>query len=156
MERQSGMAVGSSNRTSKVQRSIHGFTLIEVLIALVLFSVGILGLVALQATATNLTTSAEDSTRAALLANEIATEMYNAGTVSLPAATVTAWQNEVNGTTASNLALPGGSGSVTTAGNVATIAITWSEAALTTSGNSSVHNYSGSHTYTTVVSLTTF
>jgi len=133
-----------------------GFSLIEVLIALVLFSVGILGVIALQATATNLTTSAEDSTRASLLVNELTAEMNNQQTISLPTATVTAWQNKVNGTTASNLTLPGGVGTVNVdgSGNFVTITVTWTDAQVSTAGNASTHSYSGAHSYSTVVSKT--
>ena len=58
--------------------------MIEVLVAIVLISFGILGLVSLQARAAQYSVSAEDSQRAALLAGEIATTMWGANTVSLP------------------------------------------------------------------------
>jgi type IV pilus assembly protein PilV len=106
----------------------QGFTLIEVLISLVLFSVGVLGFVALQAAAASFTQSSENVTRASLLANEIAAQMQNAGTSNLPGAAKTNWQSMVSGATVSNLSLPQGAGDYTIdASGTATILITWSE-----------------------------
>ena len=53
--------------------SQSGVALIEVLISILLFSLGILGLIGLQARAISFSVDAEDRNRAALFANEIAT-----------------------------------------------------------------------------------
>ncbi len=100
-----------------------GFSLIEVLVVLVIFSVGLLGVVALQARATQVSVSAEDSTRAALLANEMASAMWGANSVNLPAAAIDAWNLRV--ANARERGVPNGAGTVVVAGNVATITVTW-------------------------------
>ena len=65
-------------------------TLIEVLVALLIFSFGLLGLVGLQGRAHTFAMSAEDSNRAALLANEIVTTIVLSpaagGTITVPSA----------------------------------------------------------------------
>ena len=105
------------------RRRARGMTLIEVLCAIVIMTVGLLGLMTLMARASQATTSTEDSQRAAVLANEIASEMWLAGTISLPAATVTAWNARV--ADAANMGLPSGAGVITSSNNVARITITW-------------------------------
>ena len=123
-------------------RRARGVSLIEVLVVIVLFSFGLIGMVGLQAKAVQNSVSAEDSARAALLANDIVTMMWTNGTVSLPTATVSAWNTTVGDTTTRGL--PNGSGTVTVAANVATVTVTWR----------APHEPSGtSHTYTTQVQL---
>ena len=100
-----------------------GMTLIEVLVAILIFSFGLVGLVGLQARAIQYSTSAEDTGRAALLANELAAAMLTRQTVTLPAATITAWQARASDP--ANGGLPNGAASAAVAGNVATITITW-------------------------------
>jgi type IV pilus assembly protein PilV len=100
-----------------------GVSLIEVLIVIVLFSFGLLGMVGLQARAVQVSVSAEDSNRAALLANEMASAMWMTGNVNLPAGDVTAWRTRVAATTGAGL--PNGDGSVVVTGPVARITVTW-------------------------------
>jgi type IV pilus assembly protein PilV len=104
-------------------RRQHGISLLEVLIAILIFSIGLLGLIGLQARAFQYSVSAEDSNRAALLANEIGSVMWNNNSVVVPAAALTAWQDRVADPTIDGL--PNGVGEVTLAGNVADITITW-------------------------------
>lgn len=101
----------------------RGVSLVEVLMAIVLLSVGVLGLVGLQARATQYSIDAEDNNRAAMLANELASTMWLAHTTSLPAATITAWNTRV--ADAATNGLPNGAGSVSVAAGVATITISW-------------------------------
>jgi len=56
--------------------------LIEVLVAILIFSFGLLGFVGLQARAIQFSASAEDSNRAALLANELASQLVTAQSAS--------------------------------------------------------------------------
>jgi type IV pilus assembly protein PilV len=105
------------------QSRTAGFSMIEVLITLVLLSFGLLGLVALQTRAVQTSVGAEDSNRAALLANEIATTMWLQNTVNLPSATVDAWETRVE--TVATGGLPNGQGTVAVTGNVARITVTW-------------------------------
>lgn len=105
-------------------RSQRGSTLVEVLIALLVLSVGVIGMAALHGRAIQYAIDAEDRNRAALLANELASQMWLARSTSLASGVVSAWQTRV--ATASASGLPNGSGSVTTdAAGVATITITW-------------------------------
>jgi type IV pilus assembly protein PilV len=101
----------------------RGVSMIEVLVVLVLFSFGLIGMVGLQAKAVQYSVSAEDSSRAALLANEIVSAMWGANTINLPAATVAAWNAQV--ADATTRGLPNGTGTVVVNGNVATVTVTW-------------------------------
>jgi type IV pilus assembly protein PilV len=100
-------------------------SLLEVLISLLVFSFGLIGLVGLQIRAVGFSVSAEDTNRAALLANEIATEMLTSQAVVLPAARVATWQSRVGNPVADGL--PNGQGEITvdTATGLATITIRW-------------------------------
>ena len=110
-----------SNRSLRRQA---GMTLIEVLVAILVLSFGLLGFVGLQARAIQFSTSAEDTNRAALLANEITAAMALYQTVGLPSATVTAWQARVADPTVAGLA--NGVGTVTiTSVTSASITVRW-------------------------------
>ncbi|HRH85809.1 MAG TPA: type IV pilus modification protein PilV [Rubrivivax sp.] len=105
------------------RRRARGMSMIEVLVAIVIMSFGILGLVSLQARAVQYSVSAEDSQRAALLANEIASAMWGARTVSLVPAAISAWQARVSDPAVAGL--PNATGSVAVSNGVARITITW-------------------------------
>lgn len=60
----------------------RGMLLLEVLVAIVVFSFAILGLIGLQARAISFSVNADDSNRAALLANEMVATMWAQRTVS--------------------------------------------------------------------------
>ncbi|RST56094.1 type IV pilus modification protein PilV [Variovorax sp. MHTC-1] len=96
-----------------------GIALIEVLVSILLFSLGILGLIGLQARAINFSVDAEDRNRAALLADELASTMWLNKTVDLPSAEKEKWEDKVES------ALPGASATVTPNGGTATISISW-------------------------------
>lgn len=57
------------------RRRTAGFTMIEVLVALLVFSLGVLGLVAIQATATRMATDARDKAVATFLADQLFARM---------------------------------------------------------------------------------
>lgn len=104
------------------RRGQAGVALLEVLVSVLLFSLGVLGLIGLQARAINLSIDAEDRNRAALIANDIAATMWTTRTVAIDAA---AWT-----TRASNLqagGLPSGNVTITSDAttNSADIVITW-------------------------------
>lgn len=101
----------------------RGISMIEVLVVLVLFSFGLIGVVGLQAKAVQNSVSAEDSNRAAMLANEIASAMWTNQSVIITPAALTAWNTAVADPTGRGL--PNGQGTVTVAGNLATITVTW-------------------------------
>ncbi len=113
----------SSQRQSRGQK---GVALLEVLISILLFSLGILGLIGLQARAIGFSVDAEDRNRAALLANEIASVMWLNRSVTIAAPALTAWQDRVADPQAGGLL--GGTGTVApVAGstNSADVLITW-------------------------------
>lgn len=107
-------------RYSEHQR---GVALIEVLMAVLIFSVGILGLVGLQSRAIQLSMDTEDRNRAALLANELVNEMWLRRAPTVPADVVTAWKAKVAATTQSGL--PGGEGEYSVTGRQADVTIKW-------------------------------
>lgn len=104
-------------------KAVRGMTLIEILVSLLIFSFGILSLVALQSRAVQFSVSAEDTNRASLFANEIGAAMWNAQSTSLPAATIEAWRERIQDTV--NGGLPNGDGTVDVAGGIATVTVTW-------------------------------
>lgn len=107
----------------QLRRRRRGVSLIEVLVSTVLVSVGLIGVVSLQARAVQVSVSAEDQLRASLLANELAAQMWTARSVSLPSATTDAWVARVADPTAAGL--PSGLGTVDVAGNTARITVAW-------------------------------
>lgn len=126
-------------RTSSRQR---GMTLIEVLVSILIFSLGLLGFVALQARASQYSVGAEDSSRAALLANEIATMMVLKGNIDLDAVDTQLlinWKARIADPTGTGL--PNGLGDVQRAGNVATITITWRATTAKSGAANSVNKY---------------
>lgn len=102
-------------------RPPQGFALIEVLVSLVIFSLGVAGLIGVQARALQATTDAQDRSEAALLAQSLSSEMWVIKSTTLGDSTVAAWKEQVKA------ALPNGEGEVTqnTAGVNATISVTW-------------------------------
>lgn len=104
----------------------QGLALIECLISLVIFSVGVLGLMGLEARAINFSSDAQDRNRAALFANDVGSTMWLAGTVTIPAATMTAWQTAIADPTKTGLANGTlGIAAVANTTNAADITITW-------------------------------
>jgi type IV pilus assembly protein PilV len=106
-----------------MRRAPRGMSLIEVLVAIVLMSFGILGLASLMAKAVQFSVSAEDSQRAALLAGEITTAMWGANSVTLDPAVVTAWAGRVADPAVAGL--PNGVGTVAITANVARVTVQW-------------------------------
>jgi type IV pilus assembly protein PilV len=86
----------NSPRSPGVPRQ-RGVAMIEVLVAVLLFSLGILGLMGLQAQAIKYSVEAEDRNRAALLANEIASAMWLSNSVTIdPEAGTPSWNDRAN------------------------------------------------------------
>lgn len=106
---------------SKRLRASQGFALIEVLVSLLIFSLGVVGLMGVQARALQTSTDAQDRSRAAMLAQSLSSEMWVIKSTTLNAQVVEAWQEQVK------QALPNGEGEVTqnTAGLDATITVQW-------------------------------
>lgn len=103
----------------------RGFTLLETLVALLVLSFGVMGLVALQGRALQYAIDAEDRNRAALLADELASTMWLAHTVTLPSATVDNWKAQVANAAAYGLPQASATVSDPDALGVVTITIRW-------------------------------
>jgi len=113
----------------------EGVALLEVLVAILLFSFGILGLIGLQARAIGYSTDAEDRNRAAMLANEIASTMWLNNSLTVPADTLEAWQLKVANATGGGLT--NGVGTVgEPVGHSVDILITWNAPNRTATGDS--------------------
>lgn len=126
---------------SRISSSIsRGFTLVEVLVTVVIFSVGLLGLAGLQATGIKLNHSSLIRSQATLLAYDVVDCMRankaniasysrpdkNAAKYSTPS---TIAESDINNWL-DNLSngLPSGKGSITLNGNRATVIVEWDEA----------------------------
>jgi type IV pilus assembly protein PilV len=122
-----------------------GLTLIEVLVAILIFSFGLLGFVGLQARAIQFSVGAEDTNRAALLANEMGTLLVTrlppgvAIDLSGLSTDIAAWQ--ARAASATGAGLPNGAASVAASGNAATITVTWRPANAASNGAASTNRY---------------
>ena len=115
----------------------RGALLVEALIVILIFSFGLLAVVGLQAKATQVAVGAEDANRAALLASEIAAEMWAQRSVTVGDDKLEAWQDKVASPTDGGL--PNGEGNVSVQGDLATVTITWKHPAATESEPSAVY-----------------
>lgn len=114
-----------NSRVHRRRRRQRGIALIEVLVAALLISFGLLGLISLQSRATQFSVGADDRARAALLANELASEMWGLGSVNIDAATLEKWEKLAKAPTGGGLP----NGTVTVAGlgaNTVRITVEWS------------------------------
>jgi type IV pilus assembly protein PilV len=84
-------------------RAQRGVALLECLIALLVFSFGVLGIAGLEARAINFSVDSEDRNRAALFASEIASNMWLSGTVTVTAPALAALQVSVSDPTKTGL-----------------------------------------------------
>lgn len=124
-----------------------GLTLIEVLVAILIFSFGLLGFVGLQARAIQFSVGAEDSNRASMLANEMATQMVllQSANVNNPAvaAEIVRWQ--ARAASSATLGLPNVSASASSVangvGNIATLTITWRANSVASSAANATNRY---------------
>jgi type IV pilus assembly protein PilV len=97
----------------------RGVALIEVMVGLLIFLIGVLGIIGLQAKAIQFTVQAEDRSRAALLANDLVVQMWTQRSTELPQMAVNDWKARVAAS------LPAASASVGSANGVATVKIEW-------------------------------
>jgi type IV pilus assembly protein PilV len=108
----------------------RGVSLVEVLVAILIVSFGVLGLVGLQARATQFSMGAEERNRAALIANEVGSQLVMTNEPTLPATALTAWNERISGANGASgvldpYYLPGGSVAVNTTGRTARITVSW-------------------------------
>jgi type IV pilus assembly protein PilV len=119
----------------RIARGQRGMALLECLMALLIFSVGLLGLLGLEARVMNISVDSENRNRAALFAGELASQMWLNSTVTPATADYTALLASVNDQTKGGV--PGGIVTVVpVAGttNAADITVTWQETS-DTAGN---------------------
>jgi type IV pilus assembly protein PilV len=104
-----------------------GMALIECLAALLIFSIGLLGLLGLEARVMNISVDSEDRNRAAMFASEVASQMWLNGKWNPATADYNNLIAKVNDTTQGGL--PNGAVAVAQVGtsNAADITITWQE-----------------------------
>jgi type IV pilus assembly protein PilV len=117
------MATAKQPIKTPLRNQQSGVMLIEALIAILLFSIGILGLVGLQTISTQNSVNAGERTIAGSLANDMVSQMWLRNTTDIstvPLKTdLTAWQTKVAS------ALPNASGNVASSNGIATITISW-------------------------------
>jgi type IV pilus assembly protein PilV len=102
----------------------RGVALVEALMSILIFSVGVLGLMALEARAIDFSVDAEDRNRASLFANEVASYLWLTASVTPSAAQITNWQTNV--ANAAVTGLPNGTFNLTNdTAKSALITITW-------------------------------
>ena len=129
----------SKRKPSLMLRPQKGAALIEVLVSILLFSLGILGMIGLQARAISVSVDSEDRNRAALLANDVSSWMWINRSVTVASGELTAWQARVANPAAGGL--PSGLGTVTPvtgSTNSADVRITWRSPARRTDEENSV------------------
>jgi type IV pilus assembly protein PilV len=108
--------------THRSRRTARGMTLVELMVAMMVMTIGIVGLVAMMARASQAAAGADDNQRAALLAGELANDMWIYNSLNPP--TLAAWQTRIK--TPAQSGLLGANGAVTLPEpNVARITITW-------------------------------
>jgi type IV pilus assembly protein PilV len=126
-----------NNTTSPWHQAQRGFTLIEVLVAVLVLSIGLLGLAALQATSLRFNHSAYMRTQATILAQDIADSMRaNRGSALDGEYDIDIGENAPTGTTRNMLdlqnwkttlaaVLPNGDGSIALDSQMVTITVRW-------------------------------
>lgn len=121
------MVANQKNPTFKVvnrKKLQSGVMLIEVMVSILIFSIGILGLVGLQTVATQNATNAEDRTIAATLANDMVAQMWIKKTANPSSSSIsgdiTTWKTNVTGSS-----LPNATGEVTRTNGITSVTVTW-------------------------------
>ena len=102
-----------------LRRAERGVALIEVMIALLIFLVGVLGIVGLQAKAVQFSVQAEDRSRAALLADALVTELKARRATDVDSGVLKDWQARVD------KELPEARGQAAIEGTLLTVTVEW-------------------------------
>ncbi len=123
------MGVDMNNKFRNLRKSNSGAVLLEVLISILLFAFGILGLVGMQTVATQNSMSSQDRAVASILANDMVSQMWvkKTSTVASPAISgdIVDWKAKIQNSILSNATYPATGNVVSDAIGVATITITW-------------------------------
>ena len=116
-----------NSQRGRLARTQRGIALMECLMAMLIFSVGLLGLLGLEARVMNISTNSENRNRAAMIAGEVANQMWLNNTVSNTGPVLAAGANAGDQTKGG---LPNGAVTVAAVGattNAADITVTWLE-----------------------------
>lgn len=140
------MGVDMSNKYNNSRKNNSGSVLLEALISIVLFALGVLGLVGMQSVATQNSMSSQDRAIASILANDMVSQMWAKKTSTTSSAAISgdivAWQTKVQGSILSNATYPATGNVVSDAAGVATITITWKSPTKLSTDNSSKYETS--------------
>lgn len=101
------------------RKSQEGSILLEALIGILIFSMGILAIVGLQSSAIQATTDAKYRVDASFLANQIIGQIWVDPGYTVSSTHKAEWLTRIAAT------LPSGSGSITTNGSTVTVTVTW-------------------------------
>lgn len=125
------------------RKSLQGIALIEAMVGIIIFSVGVLGIVGLQSAMTKTQTATKFRGDAAYLASELIGTMWgDAGNLASYATASCTGYARCNGwKTKVGKVLPSGNATVTVAGGQVTVTVTW-----TTPSD-------GSHSYSTTTAI---
>ncbi len=142
MQMDADMKIKSHNLKSiSARKSNSGMMLIEVLVSILLFAFGVLGLVGLQTVATQNSVNSQDRAVASILANDIVSQMWAKKTSDIASsaisADITTWKTKVQNSLLSNAV-----GDVTSAGGVTTVTVTWKAPSKTAADNSNKYETS--------------
>jgi type IV pilus assembly protein PilV len=118
------MGVDMNNKYSHLRKNNSGAVLLEVLISILLFAFGVLGLVGMQTVATQNSVNSQDRAVASILANDMVSQMWAKKTSTIASAAIsgdiTAWKLKVQNSILSNA-----TGDVTEVAGLATVVVTW-------------------------------
>lgn len=118
------MGVDMNNKYSNLRKNNSGAVLLEVLISILLFAFGVLGLVGMQTVATQNSVNSQDRAVASILANDMVSQMWAKKTSTIASAAIsgdiTAWKLKVQNSILSNA-----TGDVTEVAGLATVTVTW-------------------------------
>lgn len=117
------MSVGTGGRRG-VSRA-RGATLIEVLVSLVLLSVGVIGMAVLHGRAAQFASNAEDRNRAAQLADDLIAQMWAAQTTGVSNNVLRAWRDRLANERVSGLPHANATIGAADADGLRSITITW-------------------------------
>lgn len=110
-----------SMKQNKPVRRQGGFTLIEVLVAVLICSIGLLGIVGLQARAIQYSVGSEDVIRAMRLADEVVWVIQDRRLVPIPTDAFNDWQARIQDP---RFGLPNGQGAIGTPNEFGVVRIT--------------------------------
>lgn len=117
-----------------------GFSLIEMLVGVLIITFGLLGLITLQSRALVVSGSSEDSQRAAILAQEMASTLINLNTTDVNPAVIDKWAQRVADPTQGGV--PNGVGTVVPASKTqARITVTWRAVQAASGAANETHTY---------------